>query len=354
MQVRKGSLRWADLKVLETSYAITATSEFAGAPDLLERLPLQKEGNRMYIVVATDREHTPEVQNGRLKTYIEPVSASLNAYPKYLDLFEGGLDIAVHVGSDYNEPRLDTPHAHSLYDHLVSQGFRSPVSRFEALALNSPPLVRTIRVKDKNVPVRVRIVHELMAPQKENQDVLIEEFSASAKGADVVIYDGHADSSFPILKFSKNGSHAKDLFIATEFKNLAVTDKQQIYFFNGCLTYSLYSDAVYANPKRTTKNTDIISSLGEVTMFPEARPVIAFIDALLGIPEGTSLSPEAPWLPNSFSSILSRLDKGDWNDAYGVHGLDDNPTLSPLADVSTFGRPCREDADCGGLDRLCV
>ncbi len=355
--VRGGGVKATDVKwVGDGVYTFTAKSEFAGVPDLLTRLSLQTDGRRPYLAFPVDRSALPEVQNGVLKVYIEPISKSLDAYPKYLELFEGGLDIAVHVGSDENEPRLDIPHAHSLYDHLVSKGFKSPVPRFDALAIDSPPLQRTIRVKGADVPVRVRILHELMAPPIGGGKLLIDAFKASTMAADVVIYDGHSYGGYPALWLSSDGSRdrANDLFLAKEFRSLDVPNKQQIYFFNGCHTYSTYADAVYGNPKRTEQNTDVITALGFVTMFPEARPVMAFIDALVGIPKEDPLPADASWVPNSFNNILSRLGDGEWDDAYGVHGLDDNPRLSPLADVSVFGRSCREDADCGGTDSECV
>lgn len=357
MQVRSSSVQWKDLEFLDDDrYVFTATSEFAGIPNLLSKLPVVKEGDRAYLSVPNDRSISPDVQNGRLKTYIESINESLDAYPRYLDLFEDGLDIAVHVGSDFNRPRLDIAHAHSLYEHLLDKGFVSPVSRFEQLGIDSPPLVRTIRVKDADVPVRVRIVHELMAPKDNAQIALIDAFKASAKTADVVIYDGHASGnpSFARLVLIDNPRDMSIELFAQRFKDLDLSDKQQIYFFNGCKTYSVYADALYANPARNPNNTDVISSLGDVTMYPEVRPVIAFIDGLVGISEERSPREATPWVPSTWMNILSRLNDGQWTDAYGVHGLDDNPRLSPLADEAAFGRACRGDAECGAVDSKCI
>ena len=39
---------------------------------------------------------------------------------------------------------------------------------------------------------------------------------------------------------------------------------------------------------------------------------------------------------------------------YGVHGLDDNPRVSPLADLQTIGQSCEVATDCPGVDSRCV
>src|SRR5207244_1207690 len=70
-----------------------------------------------------------------------------------------GLDIAVHVGGDHDEPPQDINHARSIYDDLLATGFKSAVEKFEELKIDSGPMTRTINVRGSAVSVRVRIVH---------------------------------------------------------------------------------------------------------------------------------------------------------------------------------------------------
>jgi hypothetical protein len=63
------------------------------------------------------------------------------------------------------------------------------------------------------------------------------------------------------------------------------------------------------------------------------------------------------WVPHSWDSILKKMnDVGErsWVHVYGVHGIDDDPKVSPLADASKVGAACKADADCGAPDSRCL
>jgi len=51
---------------------------------------------------------------------------------------------------------------------------------------------------------------------------------------------------------------------------------------------------------------------------------------------------------------MNAVGERSWVHVYGVHGLDENPKLSPLADVSKIGTACATDAQCGAPDSKCV
>src|SRR5690606_3345901 len=123
-----------------------------------------------------------------------------------------------------------------------------------------------------------------------------------------------------------------------------------IYLFNGCETYTGYSDQLYLNPERTPENTDVITTANYSAIQRQANQVIAFIHQLVDERDGA-------WVPRSWDSVLARMNAAgerSWVHVYGVHGLDDNAKVSPLADVSRAGASCSSDTDCGAADSRCV
>jgi hypothetical protein len=170
------------------------------------------------------------------------------------------------------------------------------------------------------------------------------------KTADVVIYDGHAgrelDWSGVVLAYNPERAS----ITADEFKDIPVTDKQQVYLFNGCETYTGYADKIYENPKKNTVNTDIITTGNFSAIQAKANQVITFIHSFIDQKSGL-------WIPRSWDSVLSRMNavgERSWVHVYGVHGLDDNPRVSPLADVSKVGAECSRDTDCAAPDSRCL
>lgn len=347
IQFRQASASYRDLRPSAdgTKMTMTVSGEFSAVKDIERKLPLKTVEGKTFLPVSTD------VGNGteELQVFLTPVERSRNAYPKYLELFEGGLDIAVHVGGDHNEPPQDINHARSIYDDLVASGFRSPVGRFEDLKIDSAPLTSKIEVKGADVDVRVRIFHVDMTPPDARQP-LVDAYKASMKNADVVIYDGHAgrrlDYSGVVLAYKP----ARVSITAEDFKNIEATDKQQVYLFNGCETYTGYADKLYENPKKNTTNTDVITTGNYSAIQPKANQVIAFIHSFIDQRAGT-------WVPRSWDSVLSRMNavgERSWVHVYGVHGIDDDPKASPLADPSKVGAACATDADCGAADSRCL
>lgn len=50
---------------------------------------------------------------------------------------------------------------------------------------------------------------------------------------------------------------------------------------------------------------------------------------------------------------MNAVGERSWVHIYGVHGLDDNPKASPLADVAKVGVACTNDSECGAPDSKC-
>jgi hypothetical protein len=347
IQYRQASAALSDLTALpgDAGYSVTVTGEFAGVKDLEKKLPQKTVDGKTFLPITADL----GAGSVDLQVTVTPIERSLNAYPKYLDMFADGLDIGVHIGGDHDTPPQDIDHARSVYDDLVASGFKSPVAKFEDLKIDSGPLTSAIKVKDKVVPVRVSIFHVDMSTP-ETRSLVIDAYKNSVKTADVIIYDGHAgrqlDYSGVVLAYNP----ARASIPATQFKDFVTTDKQQVYLFNGCETYTGYADKLYENPNRNTTNTDVITTGNFSAIQAKANQVISFIHSFIDQKNGL-------WIPRSWDSVLQRMNaigERSWVHVYGVHGLDDNPKASPLADVSKVGVACTQDSECGAPDSKCM
>ena len=345
IEFRQKTATLSDLKKTDAGYTMTVNTEFSGIKDLEKRLPQKTENGKTFFPFTADL----GAGNVPLQVFITPIQSSLNAYPKYLELFADGLDISVTVGGDHDTPPQDIDHARSIYDDLVASGFKSPVATFADLKIDSGPLTSSIKVQGRDVPVRVTITDVDMSTP-ETRQLLVDAFRASMKNADVVIYDGHAGRELTYSGVVLAYNPARVSVPASTFKDIETTDKQQLYLFNGCETYTGYADSVYENPKRTTLNTDIITTGNFSAIQSKANQVLSFIHSLIDQKNGQ-------WIPRSWDSVLGKMNavgERSWVHVYGVHGLDDNPKLSPLADPSKIGRACSADSDCGAADSRCI
>src|SRR2546426_345070 len=124
---------------------------------------------------------------------------------------------------------------------------------------------------------------------------LIDAYKQAMKTADVVIYDGHAgrrlDYSGVVLAYNP----ARVSITANEFKSIEASDKQQIYLFNGCETYTGYADKLYENPNKKPENADVITTANFSAIQPKASQVIAFIHGLI---DGRAV--RGAWIPRSW------------------------------------------------------
>lgn len=346
IQYRQQTAALADLKPVDGGlYSMTVSGEFAAVKGIEQKLPLQTVDGKSFYPVTVDVGTGPE----NLQVTLTPEARSLNAYPKYLDLFADGLDVSVHFGGDHDDPPQDINHARSMYDDLIASGFKSPVNKFEDLKIDSGPLTSSITVKGTKVPVRVSIFHVDMSTPDTRQ-LLVDAYKKSMHDADVVVYDGHAgrqlDWSGVVLAYKP----ARVSITAADFKNIETGDKQQLYLFNGCETYTGYADKLYENPKRNVDNTDVITTGNFSAIQPKANQVIGFLHQLIDQKNGA-------WVPHSWDSVLGKMNaigERSWVHVYGVHGIDDDPKVSPLADPAKIGAACAADADCGAADSRCL
>ena len=325
-------------------FAFDYVVELAGPRDVLQRYPFGRDETGFFLDVTVGSGDAARAYLLR----VGPSEETPDAYPEYLEMFEDGLEIAVHIGDDHHTDWKDIAQARSVYDELQRLGFSSPVESFEDLALDSGPFHRTLEVAGEQVNVWVSLYHAEMAPDDE-LGLLLDAYRRSARTADVVVYSGHAGRSLTysgvVLHYGPRAS-----IPASEFRNLELPDRYQIFLFAGCETYTGYSESLYAHPGKTSRNADVITTVNYSTSLPRATATISLLRGLLDEGRGS-------WWPQSWSSLLRRINDADagsrWTAMYGVHGLSDNPRISPLAEPDVIGSACQQNSDCPGIDSRC-
>jgi hypothetical protein len=321
-------------------YRFTYRAQAAGPNDMLDTLPLAKDGDKRTLAL--------DVDGAPITLAWSRATETANAYPQYAEMFQDGLDIAIQVGGDHYTPRNDLNESEAIYDDLVSMGLASPVATFADLKLDSGAFKGSLRVGSEDVPVRATLVHADMAPA-DHLDVLVDAWKKAASTADIVIYRGHAgpDPTYNGVVVHYNPRVALPM---SEFKSIDLPDKYQLFVFDGCETYTGYADAIYAHAKKTEKNADVITSVNFASSLVRAESVRTLLHGMLDkTPRG--------WAPRSYDTLLKKLNdaqRGSWTSIYGVHGLSDNQKISMLADPAKIGAACTAHADCGGADSLCV
>ncbi|MDX9720631.1 MAG: hypothetical protein RBU37_07780 [Myxococcota bacterium] len=348
------------------AYEYLFAAEAAGPNDLLSQLPMEngsfvlklprlsnselESGSYSRTYSSFDAAKYSEDQLENLVIDISPMPAEPDAFPEYARLFEDGLlDVAIHVGGDYNAERWDIVTAKEIFGRL-SKDLRltAPVKTFEELESDSGPFTGTINANGTKVAIEVYLYHPDM--QKESgvgYNGLIDLYRQSTATRDIVIYDGHAgyDASYSGIVVHYNPRHA---ISANDLAELEMPNKYQLFFFNGCKTYTTYADALYANPAKNTANLDIITTVNFAWMSEMSRISSEFLRGLLALEAGKHL-------PNSYDQVLARLNSGaSTNVIYGVHGLSDNPHRSPYAELDNLCTPCRSNSQCSGAGNMCI
>ena len=369
--VRQRSIRADDLWVGEAGeVSVKFTTEVGGPNRLMADLGAKAVGDNLWrFDLVVPKLTTSEIEQGTFaKTYrgfngddlaedkravmeldLSVEESSADAFPRYAEMMQDGVfDIAVLVGGDYNEKRWDLVNAEDIYKHLVNDlGFASPVADFGALALDSGPFTKSIDTPKGKVAVQVFMVHP--GQSADDPQALIEATKAHAKARDVVIYDGHAgyDANYSGIVVTY---HPRTAISANDFAELDLPSKQQLFVFNGCKTYTVYPDALYANPAKSPENLDIISTVNFSWLSEMTRVTGDLIGSMTRVGRFDGLHE-----PSSYSRLLSDLNRGrSWDVIYGVHGLDDNPHASPWAEPARLCAACSHHADCGGAGSLCV
>jgi hypothetical protein len=185
----------------------------------------------------------------------------------------------------------------------------------------------------RGAPLRleVRVFHSDMfeGRRREQHDLALSELVTR----DVFFYNGHAGPYFGFyLDEARQATVNYWEFAEAPFD----ADRQQLFIAQGCQTYSQYADMLYANPAKSEDNLDAITTVN----YSYGAGTMDLFESLIRLDD-----------PIDFYTIVRNLN-ADWTNRYrdvfyGVMGIDENPSLSPLANLDAVGSPCATDADCG-------
>ena len=286
----------------------------------------------------TIRAFDPKTYSGELETVRFQASVlpeSKDAYPEFSSFFSDGVfDITLFQGHDYNAQRSDLRESEEQFDWLVAHGFTAPVASYAELVAESGPFTRDITAGGKKVKVEVRIFHSDMfkTARAAQKALAISELVTR----DVFFYNGHAG---PYYGFYLDADKAAQVEPA-ELQSAPFTSKKQIFIANGCQTYSQYADNLYANPKKTEANLDVITTVN----FSYGDGTFEFLDALLRTDDKGRHDPQ------TMHSLVDAYNSDYLNGEevfVGAMGIDGNPVLHPYAATQKIGASCSADSDCG-------
>ena len=273
-------------------------------------------------------------------------SESTDAFPKYDELFADGVfDIAIHFGGDYNEGRHDIETAKWVISTLLEEGWENTqVKSFDDLKIDSPSFSRRVTVEGREIEVRVRVVHSDMVEAAE-EEKLSDSMKDSLATHDVIFYSGHAGENAGFILDYQPRHEIK----ASEFANLELPSKYQIYVFDGCRTYRTYVDDMLKNPNKTFDNLDVVTTVNTTPFSAGYYVIWEFLHWF------TLTTDDGRHFPLSWKTILRGVNKPSFKSVhYGVHGIDGNPKLNPHASEGIACKPCASDAECGAGGNLCL
>ena len=265
---------------------------------------------------------------------------------------DGKLDMDVYFGWDYHS-EYHIKHSKQFFTWLKAQGFRTPVSSWDKLTPSSGAFSRTVKADGRSVAVEIRVFFGKPGtstdPDTDAGGKVLEALAMeSLAKRDVIIYSGHSGPFYGFALANWKKTSEGDLDDADIRTAPMPADRYQIVLAEGCDTYQL-GTAFKENPSKNGKNVDVITT----TSFSDASSPTAvenFVAHLLARDSLQRLRPQPA------SALLTKLDGASWSftTMYGMHGIDDNPTVVPWARTADFGKACSVNADCGGPGNLCV
>jgi len=362
------------------TYRFTFRQEFGGKMNLLDVLPTQVgEDGRRYFDLTIGKISNSEmaqletnyewyrrapwsdfdpskVDPSRLETVrlaVWPEPRSTDAFIDYNRLIgDGVITIAVHFGWDYhNEYHLK--HSRTVYDWLVSNGFKSPVASYDELTRLSGPFTKTLSANGKDVRVEISLFFGKPGTDCDPDTdaggrVLEDDMRRSFREKEVIVFSGHSGPfyGFALANWRKTDEGDLD---DSEIPTLEMpSDVYQVVLAEGCDTYAL-GQAFRMNPaKAGTKNIDVITT----TSFSNASTPQVVQDFLRSFFEEGAGGLKA----RTYGDVLSDLEDNSFffNTMYGVHGLDDNPHGHPFGRLDKLCTPCTSNSDCGGEGNQCT
>lgn len=297
----------------------------------------------------------PATYVGEMEVIDLTVTTEARSRDGYIDhrrlLEDGRLTVGIHIGWDYYPERYDLRHALQVYAWLVDQGFHSPAASFDHYGIDSGPLTRTVLVNGLPVAVEVTLVHARQGDagdagfSRRMKEALLESF----REREVIIYLGHSGNHHGFLLGNWYAvPWEMGALLDHELPLIDMADAYQVVLADGCHTYSM-GEPFYANPAKSGRtNLDLVATTN-LSVTPDAGDhAVWLLMALVGRdgrpPRGTSYDELLGWYHPTMTYM----------GLYGVHGIDDNPRLNPLADLELLCAPCERDEDCAAAGNACL
>jgi hypothetical protein len=342
MYARSGNEETLERNVVDGEYVEADFEwELVGSQDLVQVLVGEDDQARSFDI------EVDGVDSETVTRTIEVApSDSTDAFPKYDELFADGVyDIGLHFGGDYNEERYDIEMAKWAVQKLQEDGWANPeVDSYEDLTMESPPFTKQMTIEGRQVEARVYLYHPEAHPEGE-QEVMTEKLEESFAERDVVIYNGHAGPGAGFI-LDYEPRHEVE---PAEFDELPMADKYQIFVVNGCETYASYVPDLMENDDKTFENADILTTVNKTPIGSFDDVTYRFINWL------TYTDRQGRHFPMTWNTILQGVNEGNRSDAhYGIHGIDQDPTLNPHQSEGVACRSCSSQGQCQAGGNYCL
>lgn len=312
----------------------------------LEKLETNNEWYRKKPWSGFNPSELSDDQKSSLTVKIWPEERSDDAWIDTARLYaDGKVSIGVHFGWDYHKAYHEV-HSKSVYNWLTSNGFTSPVERWEDLSHDAGPLTGTITYGGEPVQVEISLFWgrsgDATDPDTDAGGKQLEaDMLDSLATREVVVFSGHSGPfyGFALGNWRKTDEgDVDDTELAVAPLNVGA---YQLILAEGCDTYAL-GQAFYDNPhKPGLEDLDVITTTS-FSNASTANTVLDTLKALLGS-DGRNAK------PTKYSELMRDLDSNSYwfSTMYGVHGIDDNPTVHPLADLGKTCATCASHGECG-------
>jgi hypothetical protein len=265
---------------------------------------------------------------------------------------DGKLDMDVYFGWDYHS-EYHLKHSKQFFTWLKDQGFRTPVTSWDKMTHTTGAFTKTVKADGRSVTVEIRMYFgkpgTAVDPDTDAGGRVLEGLAMeSLAKRDVIIYSGHSGPFYGFALANWKKTSEGDLDDADIRVASMPSDRYQVVLAEGCDTYQI-GTAFKENPNKMGKNVDVITT----TSFSDASTPAAVEDFVSHLLARDSLQ---RLRPQPASALLTKLDSESWGftTMYGMHGIDDNPTVVPWAKLGNFGKSCSANSDCGGPGNLCV
>ncbi|MGM0575945.1 MAG: lamin tail domain-containing protein [Myxococcota bacterium] len=277
---------------------------------------------------------------------IRPQPRSDDAYIDYERLFaDDFVSVGIHFGWDYHNAYHEV-HSKSVYDWLVDKGFEAPAS-WEELSHDAGPLTGQIQYDGRTIDVEVSLFWGRSGDASDPDTAaggrqLEEDMLDSLANREVVMFSGHSGPfyGFALANWRKTSEGDLD---DSELDDVQLNEGvYQVIVAEGCDTYAI-GQAFRDNPSKPgMTDMDVITT----TSYSNASTAGTVLD-IVGAVIGERYDDEVE--PTTWDDLLRDLDGNSYwfTTMYGVHGIDDNPTVHPLADPAMACGACSSHSDCG-------